>query len=261
MDKEGKRHWSVITNVCCIAMLLFAVSLCSITIWEHYKAYHYSFPLITDSFAFFEWTLLNTLAPFVLLVVSILFFLNRKKGVAMICCILFFPTQFFFIYRGAAEILFHPTVISHTTLTGDFGKYDRWIHDQLNSIDYFPKEIPASAANIQYSYYYCESSTHHARIVLVYDNADISAIKQQITESSEFVTSAYNSESELVYRFADDNLALGTMIILDEENERVGYIVTSDKSSFPRTFQDILSYLLNRNVRECGSSYPNAWQG
>ena len=143
---------------------------------------------------------------------------------AVICWIVFLASSIFFFFRGAAEILYFPTVYSYTDDPSKIGKYDSWVTDALTLN---PPEI-SMAETIDY-----EEVTDY---FYFYENSSAATVYITVTWE---VKDADMEDGYPILRDTDSSFM--TAVFYDAESGRMTYVLTNRRSLFPEEHGDILT--------------------
>lgn len=197
--------------------------------------YSYKYPSFLEPGNLLIWTIPNLLLPLGALILSVLFSLNGKHRCSKISCILFFVLLVFSFTRSSLEKLYVPAFCSATSNPNHFASYDDEVEEFLllnPPFAGFPQEIPVDAENIQYRYFYCNSSTETVFI----------AISWEIDRKSILSDSTADTSEDLIERHVDG--ATKTAVYYDENNHRITYVLTNHESYLPACSEDAYTIVL-----------------
>lgn len=238
-----KRRWSGPVTI-----TLWFISL---IIWILYAAMYrepyctYRFPVV--DMTFFRITLVNLFVPSIPVIICGIFSFSKKMPVrlwsAILSIIILIPLVACFVVRGASEILYSPTIWSETTDVANFGKIDERMTIRVESLprEIFPQEIPETANNVQYYYYYAYSATDDFYMAVSWEcnRQEFDNTMDNMVQYNKWTT---NEIGEYILRCDDplDDIYLYVSIIWDPNLERIYYIAVSQEETLPDTSQEVL---------------------
>lgn len=216
--------WYIFWGIACIIWITM--------MYLHISNYFYLYPTIKSADLLIKWTLINCLLPMVPLAVALICIINRKFPLAMIFILLFIPVQLFSSFRGAAEMLFSPSICSYTDNVLNFGIYDKRLQEslELNPVSCFPIEIPSNVKNEEYCYYYEYASDESVYISISWEfnnEHDYSMIATEIRQTASYMHGHG-------YYFLDSYY--NNIIFLDDETCGITYVITSENDIQSSTF-------------------------
>lgn len=220
MTKNGSKKpikaISVTSVICGFLWLIFLIMYIS--------NYSYKYLFLLKPRNLLARTIPNLLLPMGSFILSILFSLLDKQRCSKICCILFFVLLVFSSARSSSEILYAPAFCSATSNPDHFASYDDEVEEFLllnPPFVGFPQEIPVDAENIQYRYFYCNSSTETIFVAISWDNRHDQVNSDSVTEIC----------GDLIELHTDS--AAKTAVYYDEHNHRITYMLTNHEKYLP----------------------------
>lgn len=225
-NQRGKQSimWYLFLGIACIIWITM--------MYLHISNYFYLYPTIKSVDLLIKRTLINCLLPVVPLAVALICIINRKFPLAMLFIFLFIPVQVFSSFRGAAEMLFSPSICSYTDNVLNFGIYDKRLQEslELNPVTYFPCEIPSSVKNVEYCYYYEYASDESVYISVSWEfnnERDYATIAAEIRQAA-----SYSDGQGFYFSGSYYN----NIIFLDDETCGITYVITSENDIQSSTF-------------------------
>ena len=217
LKKSGLVLFWVVLGILAAAWLLIP--------WFYLQSYCYRHPMIPDA-GLFALALLRALLPLALTGAAAAFMLRKKRIAALVLCVVSALALFVAVPGTMGEILFHPTVWSHTDDAEDFGDFDKVFVQHLtpNPVGCFPTEIPPEARNVQYSYYYVYAAAEYVYVAVRWDfptEADFDRYAAQLPPA----------ESSALYENA---------LFFDRENLSVGFVIAENDNWLPESLDDLI---------------------
>ena len=231
-----------------LVMLISLWFLWFLLLWVYLSDYAYKYPTIYNYSSLYFRTIPNLLLPVILLIISGVCFWKKAiiSGAAtgFICLVLLFISFF----SGLAEMLGAPAICSHTTDPDNFAKYDRKVEEliELNASAHFPRQLPKTASNPQYYYWYMQEGEDVLYIAAEWDvtNEELRNLQSKYSEYS------YDNLDDCKRIVCQDDEAitsaemapcLYTVVMINEKDDRIAYIVCNQDELIPDTWDEILA--------------------
>jgi len=226
----------------CVFSVIISLCLYSVIVYTQIENYMYMFPKLTYPSVFISYTLVNSIFPIFLIILTIILAVKRKAIPTLILGIILVPILIFFTYRTFGEALANPSFCSCTTNVENLGTYDKDVETTLyaNPVRFFPDAIPKDAKSVDYIYYYQADAAEKLYIGIQWSYADA-------TQYNEFVaTIPFENDLNTLY---DSDSFYENIVIVDKERLTVGFVITTLKTALPNTVGEVIKTKESLQVR------------
>ena len=200
--------------------------------YTYLREYSYRYPAVQNYSVLFSKTIPNLLFSLIPLIIMPFCFLNKKVVLSLVCGAAFLVILPIAFWSSVGEFLYDPAICSHTEDIRNYGKYDDAVSEALSLHDvYLPKEVPSEAKNVHYYYHYEKASADTIYISVFWESTEDEI--QKLKSNTEWETDEdqktiiYLSEKSIPGNILQPYLK--AVIILDETNNTIRYIVTNQE--------------------------------
>lgn len=228
---KAKIYWLLFA-----ALLLLWFLFCVVYLGD----YAYKYPFVQNYHALFSATIPNLFLPLIPIVVGIFCLLNNKRVISIVCGCAFILVLLWALQNSVGELLYSPTICSHTEDLRHYGQYDPKVREavELNAEGCLPESIPSNAVNARYYYLYEQASADTIYISISWECTDEEMTKHQskYTINSWEMYDNGKKAAYLTEKSLSGNIQpyIHAVIVFDESNNVITHIVTNNTDFLPQ---------------------------